>query len=193
MAEALPLMVRGPRTLFHPENPLQPESKIEQRLAFLVGLVAFGLPLILAAGAVFGGSCFRDSISHFYYAQFLGTVFVGLLYFIGGFLIAYSGETFFEDTLSSVAGVGAIIVASVPTLNSGCELQSEFLSRVFVEVHNGPPITVKPSSELGFFNLFSSASDWHTLAAGILFVYLGLYCLIVLKRVVPERHEKNGV
>ncbi|MCG8441324.1 MAG: hypothetical protein MI723_05900, partial [Caulobacterales bacterium] len=29
------------------------------------------------------------------------------------------GDTFFEDTLSSVAGAGAFIVASVPTLDSG--------------------------------------------------------------------------
>ncbi len=193
MADALPLMARGPRDLFHPKDPLRPESKIEQRLAFLVGLVAFGLPLILAGGAIFGGSCFRDSISHFYYAQFLGAIFVGLLYFVGGFLIAYTGDTFFEDTLSSVAGFGAFIVASVPTLDSGCESHQTFLSRVFVEVKNAPPIKVGQAPDQGFFNLFSTASNWHMIAAGILFVYLGLYCLIVLKRVIPQRHEKDGV
>lgn len=193
MNRAPNMLERGPTQLFHPADPTRTESKLEQRLAFLVGLVAFGLPIILAVGANFGGSCFRDSISHFYYAQFLGTIFVGLLYFIGGFLIAYTGDTFFEDTLSSVAGVGAFIVASIPTLGTGCEDRTTFLSRVFVEVTSGPPITVAEAPHQGFFNLFSSASNWHLIAAGILFVYLGLYCLIVLKRVVPERHEKDGV
>ncbi|WP_300070935.1 hypothetical protein [uncultured Ruegeria sp.] len=193
MTDAPSLLARGPRILFQPTDPHQPESDIEKRLAFLVGLVAFGLPVILAAGSIFGGSCFRDSISHFYYAQFLGPIFVGLLYFIGGFLVAYTGEMFIEDRLSTVAGVGAFIVASVPTLGTGCEGRDKFLSRVFVEVTNGDPITVTEASDQEFFNLFSTASNWHLVAAGILFIYLALYCLFVLKRVVPERHERNGV
>jgi hypothetical protein len=181
-------MERGPTRLFRPTDPLQTENRIDRRLAFLVGLVAFGLPIILASGSILGGSCFRDSISHFYYAQFLGAIFVGLLYFVGGFLIAYTGETFFEDTLSSVAGFGAFIVASIPTLDSGCEHRETFLSRVFVKVSNSDPLTVAQAQDQTFFNLFRAASDWHMIAAGILFVYLGLYCLVVLKRVIPERH-----
>ncbi|MCL6283809.1 hypothetical protein M3P21_09740 [Ruegeria sp. 2012CJ41-6] len=183
----------GPKRIFQPKRAHADGDAILNRLAFLVGCVAIGLPLILLLGSLVLDSCFRDSISHFYYDQLLGPVFVGLLYFIGGFLIAYTGETFVEDTLSTVAGFGAFIVATVPTFHSGCELQKEFLSRVFVEYKVGPPIEAVQAQGQEFFKLFSAASNWHLIAAGILFVFLALYCLFVLKRVIPARHEQNGV
>lgn len=183
----------GPEHLFQPQQTHIDNTAILNRLAVLVGGVAIGLPLVLGIGSAGLGSCFRDSISHFYYDQILGPVFVGLLYFIGGFLIAYTGEHILEDRGSTIAGIGAFIVATVATLGTGCEGRDVFLSRVFAQVTNGDPLTVAEAPGQGFFNLFSAASDWHLTAAGILFIYLGLYCLIVLKRVVPARHEQNGV
>lgn len=167
------------------------EADIQKRLATLVGLVAFGLPIAMAAGAVLGGSCFRDSISHFYYAQFLGPVFVGLLIFIGGFLIAYTGEHWLEDAGSVVAGLGACFVAVFPTSGNGCEGEPRFLSRVFVEYTPTDPPTVAPVDGRGFFQLFPHVENLHAYAAGVLFIYLGLYCLVVLKRVVPARHMRG--
>ena len=49
-------------------------------LLLVFGIIGYGYML-----------SFRQSISHYYYAQFLGTLFVGMLVFIGGFLIAYTG------------------------------------------------------------------------------------------------------
>ena len=168
------------------------DSQIQKRLAVLVGTVAFGLPLILAFGGTVGGSCFRDSISHFYYAQFLGPIFVGLLIFIGGFLIAYTGEHWLEDLGSFIAGLGAFFVAVFPTTGNGCEGETSFLSRLFVQYTEGahPPIAAVEGRN--FFQLFESVENLHLWAAGLLFSYLGLYCLFVLKRVVPDRHIRDG-
>lgn len=185
------LLEHGPRLETSREVP-QSASAILARLAFLVGCVAIGLPLILIFGATIGGSCFRDSISHFYYAQFLGAVFVGLTVFIGGFMLAYCGDHPLEDWGSTVAGLGAFVLAALPTRDSGCERAPDFLSRVFVQVTNGDPITVTEAPDQGFFNLFDTAPDWHMVAAGIVFTYLGLLCLFVLKRTLEDRHYRNG-
>ena len=182
----------GPTGFFQPDADQRTDTDLLNRLALMVGLVAFGLPLVLAFGGTVGGSCFRDSISHFYYAHFLGPIFVGLLFFIGGFLIAYTGESFWESVGSNLAGLGAFVVAAIPTHGSGCEMEQTFLSRVFVNVTAGTPDAVAPIDGRGFFNLFGAASDYHALAAGVLFVYLGVYCLVVLKRIVPQRHIQNG-
>lgn len=166
-------------------------GQILNRLAILVGIVAFGLPVVLWLGANLGGSCMRHSISHFYYAQFLGSFFVGSLFFIGAFLIAYSGEHWIEDWGSNIAGLGAFGVALFPTQGDGCDL-SGFKSRVFAMVTDGDPQTVDRVSGRDFFELFATVSNWHQIAAAAVFIYLGIYCLVVLKRIIPERHQVGG-
>jgi hypothetical protein len=192
MSQLQSMLSSGTEKYFQPKDPLKTDSVLQMRLAFLVGLVAFGLPIFLAGGAVFGGSCFRDSISHFYYAQFLGAIFVGCLIFIGGFLIAYTGDHPLEDLGSLIAGIGACFVAVFPTSGSGCEEPVSFKSRIFADVNQTPPPDLSAPDPDAFFTLFSSAPHLHAWAAGILFIYLGLYCLFVLRRVVPERHKKDG-
>ncbi|GAA6136742.1 DUF998 domain-containing protein [Arenicella sp. 4NH20-0111] len=172
---------------------LAPENqKVLDRLAALVGFVAISLPLIMIIGGTVGGSCFRDSISHFYHAQFLGGFFVGLLFFIGGFLLAYSGDHWMETIGSTIAGLGAFGVALFPTAGAGCEAQTSFLSRVFVNVSNKADNGVYEVTavEQGqrYFELFGAASEYHMIGAGIVFIYLGLFCIIVLRRVIPEKH-----
>jgi len=186
-------IARGTPRHFQPAAaPYEPGQAIQKRLASLVGLVAFGLPPVLLVGAALGGGCFRDSISHFYYAQFLGPVFVGMLVFIGGFMIAYTGEHWLEDAGSFVAGLGACFVAIFPTSGSGCEGQARFLTRVFVDYSAGDPPVLIPGDGAGFFQPFQRVEHLHSWAAGVLFLYLGLYCLVVLKRVIPARHMARG-
>jgi hypothetical protein len=181
----------GPTRYFQPRTQARSETDILNRLAVMVASVAFGLPVILWLGAWAEPVCFRDSISHFYYDPWLGPVFVGLLFFIGAFLIAYTGETFWESMWSNIAGVAAMGIAMFPTANSGCETVARFPSRIFAQVSPGQAPPVAPIEPSGFFELYG-ASDWHMIAAAVLFLYLGLYCLIVLKRVIPDRHMRNG-
>lgn len=193
MRQVIDFLSGGTSTWFQPAaigdvRAVPDDGQIQKRLALLVGLVAFFLPIILWSGAVIFQSCFRDSLSHFYYAQFLGPIFVGLLVFIGGFLIALTGDHWLEDVGSAIAGVGAFLVAVFPTTGSGCEKPSAFLSRVFVTYTNGETPVIDAIPDRGFFKLFENVDNLHTWGAGILFAYLGLYCLVVLKRIIPARH-----
>ena len=79
-----------------------PKIRVDQRkLALIVGLVALGLPTCNAFGNCILGACFYDSISHYYYAQFWGDVFVGSLIFIGTFMIAYRGGNPAESNIAT--------------------------------------------------------------------------------------------
>lgn len=168
------------------------DSTIQKRLAVLVGGVALGLPVVLALGAALTTICFRDSISHFYYSRYLGTVFVGCLVFIGGFLIAFSGESWLEDAGSTLAGIGACFVALFPTIGTGCEQPSTFMARAFVEVTQGVPPMISETASHNLFRLFPDVAELHAWGAGVVFIYLGVYCLVVLRRIVPERHIRDG-
>ena len=95
----------------------------QRRLAFFVGLIALGLPIVMLIGVIIR-TCLYDSISHFYYAQFLGGVFIAALVFIGTFLLAYRGESARESRLATIAGFGAIIVSLFPTNGRGCDLET---------------------------------------------------------------------
>ena len=186
------ILANGTRRHFQPprtraEN--DPESGMQARLAKLVGFVAFALPIMLMLGAA-NGSCMRDSISHFYFAQFLGPIFVGMLSFIGGFLIAYRGEHWLENRGATLAGLGAFGVAVLPTTEPGCEMAAGRLFRTFATLdENGLPIIVEGHNA---FELFSRVHHLHTIAAALVSGFLALFILVVLRRVVPERHEQDG-
>lgn len=187
---------RGLVLELQPSATPQDQQNLADRMARLVGFVAFGLPVILFIGGLMPESCFRDSISHFYYAPFLGSVFVGLLFFIGGFLLAYSGETWMESKGSTIAGLGAFGVALFPTTKSGCDEALTSHSRVFALVDTSTnPVGISESGTYGqtFFQMFGATSEYHLAGAGIVFVYLGIFCIVVLRRVIDGRHIKGGV
>lgn len=186
-------LTQGPRDMFQPDPAFVPAGSegyfnMQKRLAFLVGLVAFGLPLVLMTSPWLGETCFRDSISHFYYSTRFGTFFVGCLFFIGGFLIAYRGESHGEGRGAGIAGLGAIAVAMFPTKGDGCEGRPDFDSRVFASVQEANSnVTVTPWPGEHAFLLFENAGLYHGIAAGIVFTYLGLFCLVVMRR-IAQRH-----
>jgi hypothetical protein len=166
-----------------------PETGMNARLAMLVGLIALGLPVVMLLTPVVGG-CLRDSISHHYYEPLVGSVFVGMLSFIGGFLIAYRGENRAENFGASLAGLGAFGVAVWPTTGHGCETMAGVTSRVFVVAN--PDGNLELASDHDPFSLFAGVADLHAMSAAIVFGFLGLFVLVVLRRVVPDRHMVNG-
>jgi len=196
MATLMDRFATGTTKYFQPEEQDADEiarnlrdRDMQERLSMMVGLVAFLLPVFMLIG-VARHTCFRDSISHFYYAQFLGSVFVGCLFFIGGFLLAYRGETKGENWGATIAGIGAFFVALFPTINNGCEDKSDFLSRVFVRVSNDGSGVETLAVEHGYFKLFEQVENWHAFGAGAVFLFLAVYCYFVLTRVIPSRHLK---
>jgi len=83
-------------------------------LRFLVGIIAFSLPFVVN----FISSEPLGSISASYYTE-AHDVFVGLLFIVGAFLLAYNGHFFREAVASKIAGILAILVALVPTTENG--------------------------------------------------------------------------
>ena len=180
----------------------------QRRLAFYVGVVALGLPIILVIGAVLGPrTCFYDSISHFYYAKFLGGIFIAALVFIGTFLLAYRGENKTESTLANFAGVFALSVALFPTNGRGCDMLS-FSGRALADFRDGRTLefvqivnTTRAVSGLEvnpFFELFSGAQYIHGASAAALFLFIAWYSFVVFTRVkegnlTTQKRRRNRI
>jgi hypothetical protein len=162
----------------------------QQYLAALVGAVAFLLPIVLYLATKLG-VCFYDSISHFYYAQFWGDIFVGSLVFIGTFLMAYRGEYEPDDKWAKIAGLCAYAVALFPTKGAGCDME-RFSGRILADLQivtsTGTIEVVRPDNSDRFFELFKNAELLHYASGALLFLFLAYYCFFVFTRIVPEQH-----
>lgn len=139
----------------------------QRRLASMVGYVAIGLPLVLAAGGLawarLGLGTFPTSISAFYYESILlGDVFVGALAFIGTLMLAYRGWNRKVADLATAAGIAAYFVALFPIGGWMREGQAE------------------PAFAL-------AALIVHFSGAAALFLILAFFCLFVFTRVEPHQ------
>ncbi|WP_421723125.1 hypothetical protein [Bauldia sp.] len=178
------------------------QVRVDQRkLAVLVGVIALGLPIVLIVAGLLGdrgaalGACFYDSISHFYYAQFWGDVFVGALVFIGTFMIAYRGENPRESLLATLAGFCAYGVAVFPTAGRGCEVEA-FSGRALADfgpIETEPYFGVwQPDDARMLFQLFEGANTMHFVAAALLFAFLAYYSFFVFTRVTADQRNADG-
>lgn len=179
--------------------PVDPTARahysVNQRImASLVGLIAFAMPLAMILAARRGDICFRDSISHFYYAPFLGIVLVASLASIATFLFAYRGQNPWENILATLAGLGALGVALFPTTGHGCAGQGDFLARTVVTLpaQDAPGSTIALAQADAVFALFPQVGLVHYASAAVLFAFLAWYCFAVFPRVVPEVQTKAG-
>ena len=173
----------------------------QQTLTLVVGLVAVGLPTVLWIAAHLPssnpmiGTCFRYSMSHFFYAPFWGTVFTGALVFIGAYLIVYQGEDAqnAENRLSTYAGLAAFGIALFPTNGWGCDL-SVFAARPFLvfDLTNNMPVPQGAFDPTTAFALFPFASTIHYLSAAILFFFLGWFCFFVFTAVDDTQRRPDG-
>lgn len=163
-----------------------------RKLAFFVGLIALALPVVLYLSH-HTGVCRFESISHYYYSRFLGGVFVGALFFIAAFLLAYKGGTSAETWLASLAGFAALGVALFPTSGPGCT-EAGFVARPFAEmslVDGAFDATLRPEPNDTFFGMFPWTSAVHYGSAAVLFLFLAWYSFYVFTRTLPHQLE-NG-
>ncbi|NIA71226.1 hypothetical protein HBA54_21740 [Pelagibius litoralis] len=162
----------------------------QQFLAFVVGSVALGLPIAMLIGVV-TGTCFYDSISHFYYSKLFGDVLVSALVFIGTFLVAYRGESRRESRLATFAGFSAFGIALFPTTGRGCE-ELDFSGRILADLKAASAsdaVSVSPAEDFGqFFQLFPYADALHFTSAALLFSFLAFYTFFVFTRVIEDEH-----
>jgi hypothetical protein len=156
----------------------------QQILASMVGLIAFLLPVVLYLASQQSAVCFHDSISHFYYAPFWGSVLVAMLAMIAAFLLAYRGNGGrFETRFATLAGVAALVVALVPTSEHGCASGSSFEARPFLALlPQGENTSVLAPDQVAgqvAFMLNAGAAWVHYGAALLLFVFLLWYAAVV--------------
>ncbi len=182
-----------PQPQYYPEDDAH--YSINQRvLATLVGLIAFALPWVMLWAPRQFGICFRDSISHFYYAPFLGILLVAALACIATFLFAYRGQNFWESILATLAGFGALGVALFPTTGHGCVDQGPFSARAVLSLPGqaAPGTTIDPAGAFAVFELFPQVGTIHYVSASVLFGFLAWYCFQVFPRVVVDRQTEAG-
>ena len=165
----------------------------QQRLAQFVGIAAVGLPISMFVGAQFGFSCFHTSISHFYYSQNLGTVFVGLLFAVAVLVMAYQGQTRLETFFAKLVAVAALGVALFPTADSGCTADrfsvrafAEFSQPVVSDPEKVDPVLLPPAGQTGSKNPRLALNDYsqavHLTSAIALFALLILHTLVIFPR-----------
>ena len=183
----------------------QPDAKVVEHysdyklnqnfLARCVGIVAIGLPLVMLTSLFVEGACMRASVSHFYYEVFYGDLFVGAMFFIGTFLLAYRGETRAENTFATSAGIGAFGTALFPARGNGC-IQSEFGSRLFAQVLEEKELLIMSplvgDDVEGYFRMIELSHILHSIFAIMLSGFLAYYSLAVFTRATPAQRNADG-
>lgn len=181
-----------------PERAHNRQSVIEARgLALLVGIAALAMPAVLFGSNILQVSestadlvCFQDSISHYYYALFLGDFFVICLAAIGVILIAFKGDSIGEAKWSTRAGFGALGVALVPTTGNGCDAGT-FAGRVFGDLILTGDGTAPVEEVAGYFSIFPTQDSIHFAFAAAVFLSTLVFCFKLWRKVEPW-HEKDG-
>ncbi len=165
-----------------PVDPLwlqQSESealRTQRRRISVVGLIGLTLPFLAwFIDTSFNQSCFRDSLSHYYYARLSGDLFIIALAFAGAMLVAYRGETRRINVLATIAGIAAFSVAFFPTTQPGCEIGA-FTARAFTLVTTDLPLIM--GTDPGF-QAFPFVDYIHYASASLLFGMMIYFCWFV--------------
>ena len=161
-------------------DPGEAEALRRQRfLISVIGLTAILLPpALILIDTTAPSSCFRNSLSHYYYSQRSGVFFVMTLAFIGTLLSAYQAEAQNVRRLAVFAGISGLVVAVFPTEGAGCT-QAHFNARMFGLVDMKMPIVAFDSG----FVLFPGVGEIHYGAAFVLFSIMFYFCAVIFRRV----------
>lgn len=155
-------------------NEPEPEpEEIDQRaLKLLVGMIA----IFLANVCSFLSVTSIDSISASYIeGGWPRDFFVGSLFAISAFLIAYNGSSIREKCISKVAGVSALGVALFP-----CDCVKESLEQ-------GAKLS---DLSCGQLDALGRASPVHFIAAATLFIMLAIFCRIFYLRAEKKSNKE---
>ncbi len=152
----------------------------QNKLASIVGSLAFLLPIVLAIYGVVGDQ-FHDTISHFYYSDaFAEEFFVGTLVGVGLIMLAYEGNDGVEAFWATLAGILAILVAFFPA-DGWIVLRDFGITTVDnVPYHADYPVNLNPSAQVRPID--NAAGIVHKLSAITLFSILAFFCLKIFTR-----------
>lgn len=97
------------------EEHSRPNPISGRKLQLIIGILAFAFPPVLYLGAsFFECTDLLPSLSAYYHSE-VGDFFVGALCCIALILIAYEGYSNFDNIVTSIAGILALLVAFFPT------------------------------------------------------------------------------
>ncbi len=167
-------------------SPSVAEALRNQRTVIsVIGLTAILLPpALIIVDRYSAHSCFRNSLSHYYYSQLAGVVFVMTLAFIGTLLASYRAEGPVVRYLAMVAGIAGLLVAVFPTEKSGCS-ETIFNARMFGAIDAEQPTVVFKTA----FELFPGVGMIHYGAAFVLFAIMFYFCAVIFRR--PGENDKD--
>mgnify|MGYP003606857644 CR=1 FL=1 len=140
-----------------------------QALQQFLGWLGLALPLSLAGYSLVSSHPLRPSISDYYYSP-MGDIFVGILCAIGVFLLFYRGydplpgEKISDRQVSFVAGLAALGVAGFPAHRLGL------------------PICYPTADDCLTFGITTHPNWLHDSCAGVFFICLALFCLVLFTR-----------
>ena len=149
-----------------------PQSGLVHSYLFLrraIGVIGMALPVVLIVGnLLWPPGVLLDSLSASYYSPLRG-VFVGSISAIGVFLVSYRGYGRVDDVAGDVAGTAAIGLALFPA---------------------------SPLS--GATGLQPLVGYVHTAFAGVFFLMLAVFCLVLFPRTgttpaTPRKRQRNMV
>ncbi|KAB0507753.1 hypothetical protein [Pseudomonas moorei] len=148
-------------------------QQIDQRtLKLLVGLIAIFLANVCSFFAVSA----IDSISASYVeGGWARDFFVGSLFAISAFLVAYNGVSTLEKYISKIAAMAAMGVALFP-----CDCVNGI-------VEEGAKLSGLTCGQL---DAMGRASPVHYVAAATLFIVLTIFCRIFYKRAKDKKHKE---
>ena len=168
-----------------------------KKLRRLVGITAFLLPISLFVLSFSVPTvCTYKTISNFYFAPFGGDILVGILFFIGFFLISYKGQGDYgssaktDDIVSTVAGISAFGIALFPTVGYSCGEAQEMI-RAYI--HTSQLCEGGSCHALDFidYDLFPSSNDLHSLTTLVFFLALAYFSLCIFTKSAGEMTEQK--
>lgn len=190
----------------HRGDPSQAFSIVNrQKLAQLVGILAMALPFLLhLVGAL--NSCSFDSISHYYYGPYTGTIFIGVAAMVSLALFAYSGKNSLETWLANLAAVSLVVLLIVPTQGVGCEDETIPLrafatvdvaeDRSIVRLRPFLNADLEPDAQgfVGIFQHFALSEGtplFHLGAAGVFIAVLAVFCFFIFTKIDAAHLDPN--
>jgi len=126
-----------------------------------IGVLGLSLPIVLWLGGWFGQSEIQPSISHFYHSP-MRDIFVGYLFAISVFLMAYRGYDVIDLRSGRIAGSAGVGVALLPTVEGFDHCLSQ------------------PATETA-----KLIGNFHYLSAGIFFLTLAFFCFFLFTKGQP--------
>ncbi len=152
-------------------------------LRLLIGGIAIGLAVLVQAMSPWS----LTSISGAYFSgDWPRNFFVGSLFFIAGFLIAYNGEQIIEKWLSKIAAIAAIGVATFPC---DCASEAESKGEAMLQCL-GEDSSRYPNVSQCLLH-FQEIKGAHYTSALIMFGILAAFCYIFFARAKKKEDERR--